>query len=158
MPTIDDNLTVKARIQQFDLMNGDDGIRIEEWNAILFSNGAMRDINPFGQLIDPPKDWSPRSKLILKYHKTRLDWAIADFDQLKQSLALADKRFEPDFNGLNDLKKLQGIVQERRAALEAAQKELEKTKPADLQRTEEIRAEIVAKHQEYSAQLKAIEI
>ena len=56
---------ILARIREFDLAHGGNPVRYQ--NAFwLYANGAMRDVSPYGALIDPPKDDQKRLKLIVR--------------------------------------------------------------------------------------------
>jgi len=113
---------VKRRIDEFHARNGGDCVQFGEW--IFYPNGASRELDPMGALIDPPKDDFERLSNALAYHRTRLAKAVKAFDSFKEQLA-----HQPCGNGeeISRLKELQRIVGERSKAMDEAKTALENT-------------------------------
>lgn len=140
-----DSGSVKQRIEQFDTKNGDDAICIDGW--LLFSNGAMRELNPLGALIDPPEDAIKRSRNIVRYRHELVQRAENEFKELKRQLlqqaqlsvqhAAANTPPPPPSNAdLEKLKRLQELVQERRRQFADAREQLKNDMPEAMKERE----------------------
>lgn len=74
--------SVKETIEAFDKANGGDPVRVDDF--LYFKNGARREVNPYGALLDPPSDEFKRLKVVEAYWETRLNKAINEFANAKQ--------------------------------------------------------------------------
>lgn len=86
-------------LAEWDARHGGDSVMIDrEW--CLFSDGAMRTKGgQFSQLIEPPSDTLQLAKLIVRFHETKLQNLVGQFDEYKQSLlgnGFLDTRLTPD--------------------------------------------------------------
>lgn len=130
-----DNLSVRGRVRQFDLENGNDAITIGDNSFLYFSNGAKRDVEPMGILLDPPKDDYERYSNIVKYHGELLRRAKAEFNEeasnFREGNELAFRnRNTPSFTKedvLQALEPLKAKVQGHQKRLDEAQKLLQAT-------------------------------
>lgn len=135
-----DTGSIRQRIQQFDLRNGSDAITIGGW--LVYSNGAMRETNPLGPLIDPPAQPYECCKVQVQYHEALVRRAVVEFDALKQSLlarALANLRAQqspgpPGDAEVQRLEELRKVVRRRNAHLKRARERLEDSMPGAMQR------------------------
>lgn len=79
------NTPFQMAVEQFDAKHGADAIRIDGW--FLYSNGARReDSQPYGMLLDPPKDIRECGKWRIKYREELLRRATEKFNELRQRL------------------------------------------------------------------------
>jgi hypothetical protein len=134
-----DCVSIKTRVKEFDVRHGEDSV-VFNVGWLLFGNGAMREINPMGPLIEPPEDNYKRAKLVVRYHEIKLNLAAEEFNLLKHNLKLHAKvglkeRFcppPPPQEEIERLKQLKKKVQKWQRKLEKSHKELENSKPAQL--------------------------
>jgi hypothetical protein len=117
-----DNYGVKGRIADFDQRNGGNPVYFKEW--FYYENGAQREGWPLGVLLDPPKDEYQLATNILQYHKARHAIAAHTFENFKEQLGMSGC---PDREGLDELRKLHGIVGERNQAVTDARARLAET-------------------------------
>lgn len=120
------------RVKAFEKANGNDGINLGDF--ILFSNGACRDSNPIGALIDPPQDPSRRASNIVRYWEARTMRARARFTEVKAhyvthakgALAVANvpEPLEPIEAVTKQLQELQAEVLKCQTQLETAREQL----------------------------------
>jgi hypothetical protein len=78
------DLSVLTRVQAFDAEHGD---HVTHANWVFFIDGAMREAEPSGPLIDPPvadpyKLWDN----ITRYREVKLSRAVRVFDDLKEAV------------------------------------------------------------------------
>ncbi len=155
---------INQRIAAFDAQHGD-SVHEEGW--ILFADGAAREANPMGPLLEPPRDDWPRLKRILHYHEILLQRAVNAFNEQRHNLTLLAK------NNLNlqncgpapniaeatsELKQLQKQVKAHRKAYAAALAAVEAAKPARLKELEEQNASNRAANEALLEALKGIEV
>lgn len=149
-----DNFGVTARIRAFDQRNGGNAVLFNGW--FYYPNGATRDGEPLGPLIDPSENEYERLTQILTYHKGRLVQAVRKFDALKEELVMSAF---PDGEALDRLKQLQTVVGERNEAVNAAKAQLDATdegKQRERRRKQE--AENQAQQAAFKASVNAIRI
>jgi hypothetical protein len=152
----------QQRVQQFDLKNGGDCIRIG--NRLLYSNGAWRDSTPYGLLVDPPDDDFERCKLVVEYRQELLKRAVNKFTDLKRAMQFVAKEAQrtiahvspvtsPSKEDIADLRQLQAEVRACQAKLQEAKDDLDKhtpewkkwtPSPESVQRTSDIKNTIDA--------------
>lgn len=153
MNTID-KYGVNARVRDFDQRNGGNPVSFKE--RLYYANGAQRDSDPLGALIDPPADEYARLSNILRYHQGRCAAAVREFDHLKEELEASGC---PQPEGLDQLRRLQAIVSERNQAVNAAKARLEETGTGQrLQASRRIDAEIKQEMDDYREALRQIRI
>ena len=123
-------------IRDFHKRHGADQINVDGW--LLWPNGAMREANAYGALIDPPADPWECAKKVLWYWTCRLKRAVADFDAAKANLrAVAAARMRdggdpPDADQLKNLKALKAEVERVRAQHAKAHDAERAAIPADI--------------------------
>ncbi len=82
-----DVMSPHQRTAWFDEQHGkDEAILGESGFWILFPDGARRELNTLGALIEPPEDELERLSAIQHYHDLLLHRAIAEFRNLRQQL------------------------------------------------------------------------
>jgi hypothetical protein len=128
---------VKARVAEFDEVNGNDCIEIGD--MLVFSNGACRDRDPLGQLIDPPNNEYERCRQVVRYWETRMQRAKDSFDGLKEHVvtqskaALAERHApEPVADAAQTVERLTELKAEVKSChfqLQKARKALEVSEP-----------------------------
>jgi hypothetical protein len=151
--------TVKERIQQFDLAHGDDPVRVDDrW--LLFEDGAHREVNAYGALIDPPADNKKRLQLIVRYHEEKVKRAQTRFDN--ERIQVKGRANEALRNGwgisdseLTEVKRLQVQLQEAKKKLDTARKDLDEQCP-EIKKQESQRAENRAQVEEFLSKLESI--
>lgn len=117
-----DSFGVAGRIKAFDQRNGGNPVAFNGW--FYYLNGALRETEPLGALLDPPEDEYARLTNIVSYHKGRLAQAVRQFDACKESLMFSPY---PQPESLDQLKQLQAVVGERNAAVQQATQNLAAT-------------------------------
>jgi hypothetical protein len=139
---MDYQLSVSGTVKKFDRDNGNDAIQIDGW--LVFSNGARREVNPYGVLHDPPDDPYTRLKLSIKYHEALREKELEAFRSRRQELFWAVEAGElPRSSEITaDLGPLRKKVRDRDAILAKLKQELAKTPQAqEKRRAEEWEAE-----------------
>jgi len=151
------NLSMAGRVKQFDLRHGGQGIVIG--HMIYHSDGARRDIDSAGILLEPPEPreirdrktraWIPdpdsrapyeRAGYIVRYWTARVERAVAKFKDLRYELkqqalhavnfAAAQTAPQPPSQArLDELKKLRDLVRAERKSLSKAREDMEAAKP-----------------------------
>ena len=134
---------VATRVKAFDARHG---ASVEDDQWVLFEDGARREVNPLGPLIDPSSDLQENARRILHYHSVRLQRAIARFERKKRELgALARAHLGERLCGSApmDLKEaetllsaLRDTVMKCKQSRDAAQAEVEANKPQRLKELE----------------------
>lgn len=125
---------VQSRVDQFKIRNGNDAILIRGW--WVFSNGAMREQNPYGALRDPPTNPFELWKVKVQYYEEKLRRATVEFDEWKRYLegaaygASQHGSAPPTEPQVAKLRELQAKVQERLADLNVARDSLEQNTPS----------------------------
>jgi len=118
-----DEFGIGARIAAFDRRNGGNPVQWGGW--FFYLNGAQRDTDPLGPLIDPPSDEYDLLTNILSYHKARLRRAVQEFDAFKEQALHSDNSCEKEtLAALNELKDTVSAMNE---ACVEAQKNLDNT-------------------------------
>jgi hypothetical protein len=124
-----DELSVKGRVNAFHQRHGPECH--SDGAAIYYANGAVRDANPMGALIEPPnpdtpqKEWAVRSNQ-LQFYKLKLQKAVDEFDDLNTRLAYSVPS-DPD-GELAKLEKLAAVVEERKKLVATAEAALQDTR------------------------------
>ena len=158
---------VNTRVAAFDEANGNDPIVIDE--MLAFSNGALRDINPIGALIDPPADNYERMKLVKRYWEVRTQRAQEEFNHAKNhyvihakagmDAAAAPAPIEDETSAVEKLTALQRDVKACQAALAKVRKSLTAAAntSTSVRNQREREARYAANRQSNSALLAAVE-
>ena len=71
-------------LAEFDSQHGESFV-YDGW--VLFADGATREVNPLGLLVEPPSDPYEKAKRIALYWKLVFEKAVRDFDAGRQYLA-----------------------------------------------------------------------
>jgi len=140
---------INARIKEFHEQNGGSANCVmldDDW--VIYANGAARERNPYGALMDPPADPLERAKRIVAYWQKKYDLALEEFDTFKNNhlghakTALKEKVVPAMLAEAEDvaaqLKQLKKKVTHCKKQLHAAEEELQKYKPARLRELEEM--------------------
>lgn len=152
--------TVTERIANFERIHGAsvyDGV----W--LYFEDGARREGNPLGPLMEPPDNPQARQQNIVFYHKLALEHATDEFDALKKQL-LANPGTHPDTDAnLARLAALRATARRMTTKFRAAQEELKRLSPGYRTPDEEAQdarnaQATAAKAASYAAALDAITI
>ena len=159
----DDNLNMRGRIEQFDLKHGSDAIRIDNW--LVYSDGAMREVNPHGSLHEPPGNVHERCKIKVRYREELLQRAVNEFHDAKdQLLATAKARLrngdpcESRTEAVAKLTELQTVVKERQRQLNIARTKLEASTPVGLRANTQVSAENKQKNETFISAISQIKI
>jgi len=149
-----DQFGVSARIKEFHQRQGSNAARLGEW--WFYSNGAAREVDVQGALLDPPADQYSRLANILNYHRARRQKVVREFDALHQRLLMLA---EPDGEGLSRLKELQSVIGQLNADVQQAEQALANT-PEGKRREHARRtaAEDQEKRAAFRNELKAVRI
>ncbi len=130
---------IKRRVAEFDAQHG---ASVAEDGWILFEDGAAREANPMGALVDPPtKPWE-LAKRVLHYRDVCLKQAVAEFSQRKTYLLkaaahnLKERLCGPPPADIAEaeagLKQMQAKVRKCQKAYDAALKAVEDARPERL--------------------------
>lgn len=132
-------------VKEFDRRHGECSVVVG--GERLYPNGARRDVEPLGVMIEPPESDFQCLKLKVRYWQTLVDEAVQVFydakrDLLQAAKGLSDRGFGPPEleEETTKLEQLQTIVKGRKRHLEEAKAELEKTPEAQRARQAEIQA------------------
>ena len=123
-------------IEDFHKRHGDDFIESNGW--ILWPDGAHRENALYGPMVEPSDDPHQRAKQVRMYWELRLGRAVSEFDDFHRSLRAAaqasirDGAAAPDDSSLEELTRLKKKIVIARAALEAAETEVENTVPEQI--------------------------
>ena len=131
--------SVTERIQTFHRMHGN-CIISKGW--VYFEDGAVRENNPYGPLIEPSNDPHERAKKVLFYYKLKLQEAVCEFDNHKTALRIQANAGAqsnpapppPSQEALDHLKELRDQVKKLKDSVEKAEWDVENTLPEDLKR------------------------
>jgi hypothetical protein len=136
--------SVNHRIAQFDKKHGE-SIFYDHW--VRFEDGAAREENPLGLLLDPPDDPWDRAKRIEYFHRIKLARAVKNFDNKKKFYAeSALASMKDQFTGppqttpaaaVAELKQLASVVKALKAHHDKAVAAVESAKPQRLRQLEE---------------------
>lgn len=129
---------VSQNVRAFDTKHGKNSV-LNGW--IYFEDGAVRENDLLGRLIDPPEDEYEKLKNIIHYHRGRLAKAVSEFDQFNESLQMQES-VAPE--QLDELKKLKKVADTINADVEQAKKNLTNTE----------RGMELASHRRYDDELK----
>ncbi|MCE9530984.1 MAG: hypothetical protein K8T89_07655 [Planctomycetes bacterium] len=154
------NSLVMSRVKQFEIQHGDDAVFIGGW--FVFSDGAMRERNPEGALMDPPSNPRECCKIKLDYQTKRLEQAISAFEELQAALRVkTDEAVKwanakappapPTDQDIQELKRLQGVVKQRRKIWEQARADYDASVPKQIQE----RGNRAVGHQERATSVRA---
>lgn len=137
-----DNVSMKQRIEQFDLKHGaDDAVKSADGQLWLFPDGARREVRQPGLLWEPPdpnneyelrrtRTTRERVEFLLlqrqhEYHATRLARLTQEFKNRKEKMLMGDYQDEE----LAELNKLAKTVQAARHELSMVEEELRQRDP-----------------------------
>ena len=130
---------VKQRLKNFDDAHGD---YVVSDGFIFYEDGAIRELNPYGCLIEPPVDVYQCAKLKLKFCELKLALATEEFSISKRNILLQTKAniqgqyaaapTEAQKNTVKQLKSLKQKVESWKRKVRQAKTNLEKNKPQRL--------------------------
>lgn len=141
--------------KNFDIRNGRDAVQLNGW--LVFSNGAMREVNPMGALIDPPEDKYERAKIQVRYREALYRKAVDDFNTLRQAL-IANAEFGSAKEAVAQLKDARKIVKQRQIALKQARDRMEAATPEALRDAERADAQNRDETEAYLSAINEIKI
>jgi hypothetical protein len=127
---------VNQRIAAFDRLHG---ASIFHEGFIRFEDGACREANPLGVMVDPPADPWDRAKRVLMYRKIIFQRAVRAFDQAKQGYAqMAQAQLNSQTCGpapamdftTSELKRLQSAARAAKRSYDKAVAAVEAATPA----------------------------
>ncbi len=156
---------VNSRVAAFNKRHGA-SVAYGEW--ILFEDGARREQNPLGALIEPPDIPWDRAKRIAQYHAIILDAAVKAFDRKRRyymecAQGSLNQPFCPPAAvdaavAGAELRTLQAKVKEAKAAHDKATAAVEAAKPAYFREREQDNAANRAANQALMEQLSKITV
>src|SRR5437867_3730608 len=83
-----DTGSVKQRIQSFDQRHGGREASVQSSGGwIYYRDGAKREAQPLGALVDPPTDSYELAQAVLNYYQASLARATTQFHELKEALS-----------------------------------------------------------------------
>jgi hypothetical protein len=138
---------IKHRLNAFDAQHGA-SVMSDGW--IIFEDGAVRETNPLGALVDPPTSAWDLARRKLQYHKIIFQRAMRKFDDAKAGyLALAHANLNSSTCGpaasveevTRELKGLQQKAREAKANYDRALADVEAAKPRHLRNVEQANIE-----------------
>lgn len=142
----DHNVSVQRRLEQFDIKHGSDSIRIDGW--YVYSDGAMREVNPYGALHEPPGNTYECWKIKVQYREELFQRAVQKFYDTRDSfLEMAKARLRNGDPAVSpkvvaaQLAELQAEVKKHDKNLSIAKMRLEAATPASHQSRIRIAAE-----------------
>lgn len=132
--------TVKERIETFEKLHGDS---VFDGAWIWFEDGARRDANALGPLVEPPESPRELQHNVCMYLRLRLDGIVLEFDKLKAQLQ-QNPGTDPNDENVKKLRKLRANAQHIRKKLQHHQEELRKASPGYVSPED---AEIIREHE-----------
>jgi hypothetical protein len=72
---------IQQRIDQFDVQHGNDGIQIGVW--LVFSDGAQREWQQPGRMLEPPSDPAHLSEIKIRYLHAKLNQESQELQELR---------------------------------------------------------------------------
>lgn len=157
------DLSVRGRLRQFDAANGDDAIQDENGLWLLFSNGATREVNPYGALRDTTT-FSPLGVARNKhyYHELKLKRAVEKFDRRKKELLADINAWGEEEQHVAELKAMRDEIRKLKAAVEEAVVDVQQhdprfVPPAEAKQIAEAEARTEARRFKFQDRIKAIE-
>ena len=136
---------INAKVQQFDTSHGN-YVYTNGW--LLFEDGAQRENNPLGRLMEPPVDPLKLAKKIEWYWQVKLDLAVEEFDLFKHqhmihaqtalSQQMAQASLGETAEVVKHLKELKKKVKHCQKGLDMAEAQIEEHKPQRLKELEEL--------------------
>jgi hypothetical protein len=115
------NQVVMNRVDQFDTKHGE---FVNENGWLYFEDGAGRDSNPLGALMEPPKNPKELARLQVIYWEIKLQRADTEIADLRATLKNSQNE-QYLREGKAALLKYQGVVKELRQQLAAARTRFE---------------------------------
>jgi hypothetical protein len=106
-------------VQEFDKRHDKSGRCLQHNGWWYWPDGACREYNPLGALMEPPADDKARLRNIATYHRAAVARAVRAFDEAKEA-ALGDPMNADE----QELRKLQAAVKDARAAEAEAEEAL----------------------------------
>ena len=120
------NVPVKQRVEQFDAKHGA-SVYTDGW--VWFEDGAKREGNPMGPLLEQPANPVQRRQNIVRYYEILLDRKMREFDKLKKLLTENPGLYPNQDENIQKLKILRCNARHYHRQLEAAQLDLRKARP-----------------------------
>jgi hypothetical protein len=77
---------VAERVAAFDKLHEEQGPGLRSGAWIVFPDGARREVNPMGALIDPPREEIDRMRARTVYLKIRFEQANSEFNRRKHEI------------------------------------------------------------------------
>jgi len=153
--------SVTSRVRTFDEKHGD-FVVFDNW--IYFQDGGIRELNPFGPLMEPPTNPIECQKKIVWFWEKKLELAVEEFSVTKRSMLAFVRAFDPRFSvprpspeRLQLLKNLKKKVVAANTCLDLAKLKLRELQP-EVERGEKQRAEEMQRLAEYEKQIQEIEV
>jgi hypothetical protein len=154
--------SVGSRVRAFDERHGD-YVVFNGW--IYFQDGAVREINPMGPLIEPPENAVKRQEKIVWFWQKKTELAIEEFTVRKRSMLvfvrahINTKYAVPgrDAEQVQILKNLRKKVVAANTCLDLAKAKLKELQP-NVERDERAHAEDLQKLAEYEQEISQIEV
>lgn len=156
-------MDIRERIESFDKANGS---CVVDGGFLLFESGGRRDINPLGAMRDPPENPYECSLLQLRFCEIRLSLAVEEFQVLQRQLILFARNSmkqkicgsSPDPEALELLKKIKKKVKFWQVKVNAAQANVEVSKPVHLRQREKQDEDNRRNCEDFLGELQKIEI
>jgi|GEM_PF-6723121 hypothetical protein len=133
---------VMMKVRAFEERHGSE--KYSDGAAWFYADGAMRDMNPIGILMEPPDSGTDEGEYKMALHKLKfaqlkLQTAVSEFDQLNTRLAHTIP-MDPDAD-LAELKRLAKVVESRKKLVTEAEEGVANTRwgrrRAELRRADE---------------------
>lgn len=152
-----DQLQVNKRIMEFDDRHGPS---VKQGRWIYYGDGASRDINSLGPLIEPPNDPVQRCRNILVYRQAVLDENVNEFDRLKEELMADGDGWADEEANITKMEKRKRRIRWLRKRLAEAQEDLRLAMGGPTEREDrvfqQIDADTEAARHRYRARLEGI--
>lgn len=155
------SIGVKDRLAVWEKNRGES---IKTSEGIFYSDGSWRELDAMGAWVDPPNDPFKQAAMIAKFHEARLKVAVIEFDDRRELLksqaeaAARDGYPPPPESQIAELKRLQAIVRQRRAAFNDARERHLSLKPDNQRLREENLAHNRARSDQFLDALKGIRV
>jgi len=161
------NLVPAARMERWVHYHGGQARAILIGTWFVYPDGAMRENNPMGVLMEPPADEEERLRLVVQYCEQHVREARDAFFALKNDLAQRAKAnvrqqqfaaMPPSDEELARLSQLRGIAASWAVELDEARKRLADAKPDWRRQQEAIAAQNQQQNEAFLAKLDTIQL
>lgn len=155
--------TPNQRVARFDAMHGGADASVFDGAWFYFKDGAKREGNILGRLMEPSTDPRERYQTIRHYYKLKLKTMVRDFDTAKAEFLEHPENYPDHAENTAMLRELRAEIKDLQAGFDCMEEAIRRLRPGF--ETPEAEAEtlrmdaaIAESKQKYIADIRAIQI